>query len=274
MKVIKQSGETEEFKPEKIKRTCLKAGAPLELAERITEEVERKSYDGISTKEILRMTLKLLEEKMPYVAARYDLKSSIFRLGPAGFTFEHFVSELLKEYGYSTKTNRIINGASVHHEIDVVVSKDEKNYMVECKYHNLPGIYTGLKVALYTYARFLDLMEGWKKGLCQKFDEPWLICNTKFSEDAIHYADHKEIRLIGWRYPSKSGLETLIERKKLYPITILRTLDKHSQDKLANAGLVLAIDLLRKDLEELNEITNIRAKKLRVFSEEAGKICD
>jgi Holliday junction resolvase len=273
MRVTKASRETEDFRPEKIKRTCLRADVPLELAERITEEIERKSYDGISTKEILRMIIKLLERKMPYVAARYDLKNSIFRLGSAGFTFEHFVSEVLKEYGYSTKKNQIIKGASVQHEIDVVASKNDKNYMIECKYHNLPGIYTGLKVALYTYARFLDLRDGWKMGLCQRFDQPWLVCNTKFSQDTIHYADHKRINLIGWKYPVKNGLEILIEKKRLYPITILRTLDKNSQNKLANVGFVMVIDLLRRDLEELNEITKIQVKELKKFVEEVEKIC-
>jgi len=273
MRVTKASGEMEEFKPEKIKRTFLRAGIPLELAEKITEEVERKSYDGISTKEILRMILKLLEKKMPYVAARYDLKSSIFKLGPAGFTFEHFISHVLKEYGFSTKKNQFIKGGTVQHEIDVIASKENKNYMIECKYHNQPGIYTGLKVALYTYARFLDLVDGWKKGTCQKFDQPWLVCNTKFSEDVIQYASHKRIKLIGWRYPVENGLETLIEKKKLYPITILRILDKNSQDRFADAGLILLIDLLKKSLSELNEITNIKMKKLMPMVEEAKKIC-
>jgi len=273
MRVTKASGETEEFKPGKIRGTCLRAGATPELAERIMREVKRKSYDGIPTKEILHITLKLLKKEMPHVAARYDLKSSIFRLGPAGFTFEHFISEILKEYGYSTKRNRIIKGASVRHEIDVVASKDNKNYMIECKYHNLPGIYTGLKVALYTYARFLDLRDGWKRGSCQKFNQPWLVCNTKFSQDTIKYANHKGLKLIGWRYPVRQGLETLIEKKKLYPITTLRTLDRHSQEKLANAGLILAIDLLRKNLEELSEITRIRVKKLRAFARDAERVC-
>ncbi len=273
MLVTKASGETEQFRPDKIKRTCLRAGATLELAQKIVDEVERNSHDGITTREILRMTLRLLKKEMPYVAARYDLKSSIFRLGPAGFTFEHFISEILREYGYWTKRNRIIKGVSVKHEIDVIATKENKNYMIECKYHNLPGIYTGLKVALYTYARFLDLRDGWKQGSCQKFDQPWLVCNTKFSRDTIKYANNKELKLIGWRYPVKQGLEVLVEKKKLYPITILRTLDRHSQKKLANAGLILAIHLLRKDLEKLSEIAKIRLKKLEKFSREAEKIC-
>jgi hypothetical protein len=219
------------------------------------------------------MTLDLLKKKMPFVAARYDLKSSIFRLGPAGFTFEDFIAEVLREYGYLTRKNRIVKGPSVRHEIDVVSSKDNQNFMIECKYHNLPGIYTGLKVAMYTYARFLDLKDGWKLGLCQRFNQPWLVCNTRFSRDAIKYAKNKKLRLIGWKYPSRKGLETLIEKKKLYPITILRSLDKHSQKRLSDADMVLAIDLLKGDLESLSDSTGIRLKKLRKFADEAEKVC-
>jgi len=273
MKVVKTTGETEEFNPEKIIKTCLRAGASEELAERIASKVERKSYDGIHTNKILHMTIKLLKKELPQVAARYDLKGSIFRLGPAGFTFEQYVAEILKEYEYTTKTNSIIRGASVDHEIDVIASKQGKNYMIECKYHNMPGIYTGLKVALYTYARFLDLKDGWKRGLSQEFNQAWLICNTKFSEDAIQYANHKRLKLIGWKYPVNQGLEVIIEEKKLYPITILRSLDENSQRKMARIGLILAIDLIRKDTRELNRMTGIGMKKLNILVEEARKIC-
>jgi hypothetical protein len=273
MKVVKASGETEEFKEGKIKGTCLRAGASRELAERIAREVKRNSYDGVSTREILRMTLRLLKKEMPHVASRYDLKGSIFRLGPAGFTFEHFVGEILKEYGFSTKLNSLIRGACVRHEIDVVATREDKNHMIECKYHNLPGTYTGLKVALYTYARFADLRDGWKRGLCQKFDQPWLVCNTKFSRDATQYARHKGLKLIGWKYPYMQGLEAMIEKKKLYPITILRSLDRRSQIKLSNAGLVLVVDLVRRNVEELNEMTGIRTKKLKILVRDAKRIC-
>jgi len=272
MWVTKASGETEKFDPRKIKRTCLKAGASEELANKIVKEVKKRSYNGISTKEILNITLRLLNKEKPYIAARYDLKGAMFRLGPAGFIFEHFVGEILKEYGYTTKVHNILRGSCVSHEIDVIAKK-EKNYMIECKYHNLPGIYTGLKEVLYTYARFLDLQDGAKIGLCQKFDKAWLICNTKFSEDAIQYAKCKGIKLTGWNYPEDENLRILIEEKKLYPITMIRSLDADSLDRMSSSDFILAIDLLRISLKELNKITKISLKKLKKFSEEAKRIC-
>lgn len=273
MYVVKASGETEKFDPKKIERTCLKAGASEELAEKISKEVEKKSYDGISTKEILHIALYLLNKEKPEVAAKYDLKGSIFRLGPAGFTFEHLIGEIFKEYGYATKVHSIIRGACVSHEVDIIATKSNDNYMIECKYHNIPGIYTGLREALYTYARFLDLQDGFKKGLCRKFNQPWLVCNTKFSEDAIQYSNCKDMRLIGWNYPENQGLEYLIEKNKLYPITMIRSLDSESLEKLATVGLVLIKDLVKIDIKELSEVTKINKNKLKILSDDARSIC-
>jgi len=273
MFVVKASGEFEKFDSNKIKRTCIKAGCTENLANKISREVEKKSYDGISTREVLRITISLLRKwKQPSVAARYDLKGAIFRLGPAGFVFEELVGEIFKEYGYNTKVHLILKGMCVSHEIDVIATKDDINYMIECKYHNIPGIYTGLREALYTYARFLDLKDGFKVGNCRDFKQPWLVCNTKFSEDAIQYASCKGLKMIGWNYPENQGLQHLIESRKLYPVTMLRDLDSDSLDKLASVNFMLALDLLRFPLKELNKITKISNKKLKILSNEAKKI--
>src|SRR3990172_5624940 len=218
MWVVKASGEKEEFDIEKIKRTCLKAGATDSLANQIAREVEKRAHNGISTREILRITLKLLEKEKPFIAARYDLKGAIFRLGPAGFAFECLVAEIMKEQGFKARTHSLIRGFCVEHEVDVIATKDDKTYMMECKYHNLPGIYTGLREALYTYARFLDLVKGSENKTCQKFDQPWLVCNTRFSDDAIQYSECAGLKLLGWSYPEEN-LREMIEKKKLYPIT-------------------------------------------------------
>ncbi|NIO45104.1 MAG: ATPase [Candidatus Aenigmarchaeota archaeon] len=273
MWVVKASGETEKFDPKKIKRTCLRAGVSEELANKIVREVRKKSYNGISTKEILHLTLNLLNKKKPHIAARYDLKGAMFRLGPAGFVFEHFIGEIFKEYGYTTNVHNVLKGFCVSHEVDVIATKKNQNYMIECKYHNLPGIYTGLREVLYTYARFLDLLDGAKQKLCKKFEQAWLVCNTKFSEDSIRYAKCKGIKLVGWNYPEDNSLKMLIEKKKLYPITMIKGLDSDSLEKMSSSDFVLALDLLRVSLKELNKITKVPIKKLGKFAEEARKVC-
>lgn len=284
MWITKASGELEKYDPKKIKRTCLRAGASPELANKIVLQVNKRVRKGMSTKDILNITLSLLRKHIPDVALRYDLKGALLRLGPAGFSFEYLFAGILKEYGYSAIVHKIAKGACIEHEVDIVATKPIKahpglqqpplkHYMIECKYHNSPGIYTGVKDILYTYARFLDLQDGWKRKRCQKFDQAWLASNTKFSTDTIKYANCKKIRLLGWRYPTGNSLEVMIEKKRLYPITMLRKLDLASQKKMANAGLMLCKDLIKKDIKKLNQVTKIPKSKLSTLREEAKRIC-
>lgn len=272
MYVIKTTGEREKFDRKKIKRTCKRAGASERLANKIAKQVEKRIHPGITTRDVLKITLDLLKNERPFVAARYDLKGSIFRLGPAGFIFEHLVGEILENYGYKTKLDTIVNGECASHELDVIAKKGKKTYLIECKYHNIPGIYTGLRETLYTYARFMDLKEGYQKKKGQKFDVPWLICNTRFSNDAIKYAKCRGLMLTGWYYPPNKGLEKLIGDKKLFPITMLRTLDRDSRNQMAASNLMLIKDILETDIKEIHKITNIKIRKLKQFIEEAKGI--
>jgi len=260
MYVIKASGEKEELDVEKVRKTCLRAGASRELADKIAKEVEKRAYDGITTREVLYLTLKLLKEE-PEAAIRYDLKRAIMSLGPTGFPFEKFVAELLQNYGYKTKVGQVIRGKCVDHEIDIVAEKDGKRCMVECKYHNALGIYTDLKVALYTHARFLDFGDN--------FDQAWLVCNTKLTIAARKYAKCAGLKIMSWRYPREESLERMIEEKKLYPITILRSVKGFARDRLFQAGIVLARDLLDYGFERLKKMTELPQDKLNKIMEEA-----
>ena len=88
--VTKSSGSTEPFNREKILRTCMRAGASKQTAEKISSEIEKKIYNGISTREILKLVLSLLKKENTAAASRYDLSGALLRLGPAGFGFETF----------------------------------------------------------------------------------------------------------------------------------------------------------------------------------------
>lgn len=271
--VTKASGEREPFDVEKLRRTCERAGASKKLAAQVAAAVEKKVYDGIPTKEILDLILKELEKEKPYLAARYDLKGAIMRLGPAGFMFEQVLGELLEEYGYKTTVHSIVRGACVSHEIDVVAKNKEELVAIEAKYHNAPGIYTGVKDALYVWARYLDLKEGARKGTCPDFTSMWLVTNTKFSSDAITYAECKKMKMVGWKYPPKNGLQSMLDAKKLYPITAMRTMDPDSLRKMSAANLMFCKDLVDRGMEELGRLTGISARKLRILQDEAAMVC-
>jgi hypothetical protein len=266
MYVLKASGEKERFDPTKLMRTCLRAGASQEISEEVVEEIEKNIYDGISTKEILKRTLRLLRRKHPGVASRYDLKRAIMSLGPTGFPFEKFFAEVLQNYGYETEVGKILKGKCVEHEIDIIAKKGSKNFMIECKYHNESGIYTGLKVALYTYARFLDLGDEFD------IDTPWLVCNTKLTHEAVKYAQCRGIKITSWKYPGNWSLERMVEEKKLYPITILKSIKRYEKGMLMQANLMLIKDFIDQDVRNLKETTGLKRKVLERVVKEAGNI--
>ncbi len=271
--IVKRDGRKEIFDRKKIIRTCIRSGASKEIAEEIAREVEKKVYDGINTEKILQMVLELLEEKTLAHAAKYDLKMALFRLGPTGYEFEKFVKKLLEEYNFKAKTNVYVSGKCVTHEIDVIAEKNGKKYMIECKFHNIPGSYTGLKEVLYTYARFLDLKEGFSLGKNDiKFESAWLFTNTKFSSDAKKFARCKGILLTGWKYPRSESIERMLERKKLYPITVLRSINKKIEEILINSNYVFCRDIIKSDVETLSEITNLKPNAIKKIIEEAQNI--
>ncbi|MBU3904736.1 MAG: restriction endonuclease [Nanoarchaeota archaeon] len=282
--ITKSTGKIVKFNINKIRRTCRRAGASKQLADQIAKKVEQKVTGGMSTQEVLNITLHLLRRDMPTVAMRYDLKGSLLRLGPSGFSFEQLVASVLKSHGYKTKINSILKGGSgITHEIDVIASKsikvpkgidtpDMKNYVIECKYHASPGIYTGVKDVLYTYARFLDIQDASKKGLGPKFDQSWLATNTMFSKDVIKYAEAKGIRLLSWNYPRGNSLRELMVQNNLYPITALHTLDTNTQGKLATVGIVLINEMVKIDPTILSQKTGISIRIIKQLQTEAEKI--
>ncbi|MEM2917958.1 MAG: ATP cone domain-containing protein [Candidatus Altiarchaeota archaeon] len=264
MYVVKASGRKEEFDEKKIFRTCIRAGASKKFANEVAKSVKEKCYDGITTREILELTLKFLKKERLGISSRYDLKRAIMCLGPTGFPFEQFFAEILQNYGYETCVRKIFNGKCVEQEVDIAAKKDSIKYMIECKYHNELGIYTGLKVALYTYARFLDLSD--------KFDKAWLVCNTKLTNEAIKYSNCVGIKITSWHYPEDESLEKLIEKKKLYPITILKSLNFCEKIKVMQANFLLIEDFLRYSKEELRKRTKIKMGSLEKAIEETKNI--
>jgi len=286
MYVIKVSGKRVKFNPSKVRRTCLRAGASPVLADRIVKEVMSHVYNGMETRELLRLILRLLKQKDPAVATRYSLKEAMLKLGPAGFVFEEFMVSLLKAYDYQAWCPPLIQGACVKHEVDIIAkspykkhdfinekeSSDSRTYMIECKYHNTLGLRSGLKETLYVWARFLDIQNAWHQGIGQEFHCPWLISNTKFSDLAIKYAQCKTLKLLGWKYPKGNGLEYLIENKKLYPITILRSLDRASKEILFSKNIILCQELISTKKEILKQKTMLKEQKLTSLINEANSI--
>jgi len=269
VQIMKANGTLTDFKKSKIEKTILKAGGSKELAKEVSGKVSKRIKRGTRTKEILKLTLKSLK-KQPYIAMRYDLKRAIMSLGPHGFTFEEFFSQLLQNYDYETKVGQILKGKATTHEVDIIAKKNKK-FMIECKYHNRAGKHSDSKVAMYTYARFLDLHNNKKN----KFNQGWLVTNTKCTYHAIEYANGVDLRITSWKYASKNekNLQELIEFRRLYPITILSSVVGNIKESLARAKIVLAKDIITYNIKELKEKTRLKEKDLRKVLKEANEVC-
>jgi len=234
--VIKATGEIEPFSEEKVISSLIKAGANLEVARDIVAKVKPHLYQNIPTFEIYSTLMGLLKRRQREVAEKYNLKKAIMDLGPTGFPFEKFVAEVLKRLGHrEVATNQIIQGNCVVHEVDIV-AKNKERYMIECKFHAIPGGRTDIKVALYTYARFLDIKH-------QGFDMPWLITNTKVTSEVKAYALCVGMRVTAWDYPEGEGLNEMIDKSGLYPVTASTRLSEKEKKQLVEKGIVFIKDI-------------------------------
>ncbi len=266
IRVVKKYGRIEDFNPQKVYNTIIRAGGSVELAQKITMDVSRRVYDGISTVEILRIIKSMLRKTHAGLHAKYDLKNALLKLGPTGFPFEDFISAVINFQGYTSKVRQLINGRCAVHEIDITgelkTGANVKRIIVECKFRNESEGYVGLKEAMYTYARFLDISEGNLNGLCERFDEVWLVCNSKASDDAVQYSNCRGVKLLTWNYPANEGLRDLIHRFNAYPVTVLTTLSKDLLTKLVANNIILVKDLKQFNVEEFS-----RRFKAKILSE-------
>ena len=267
--VRKASGELELYNPEKVRAAIIRSGAWEGVADKVIEEMEKKLYNGIRTEKIFKYVFQLLNRYHPPSASRFDLKRAIMRIGPAGYPFETFFSEVLQEYGYEVELRQIIQGRCVPHEVDVVAKNKDGIVMVECKYHNNRGTKSHVIDGLYTWARFLDLQEGAEEGKCQKFDQPWLVTNTKFTTEVVEYGNCRGLKLIGWNYPKEKNLRSMVEEKGLYPVSVLKSVDRYLMRRLFTANLMLARDLLKFPVGKLQDLTKVSKTKLETIVGEA-----
>jgi len=260
--VTKADGTRQPFDKTKIMRTCLRMGATLVVAESIAEDIETRIYDDIETKKILQMIFRSLRKHKPAIRNQIDLRKALSLLNPAP-DFERFIQLLLSEHGYEVTPNQIIRGRCVEHEVDAIARKNGKTCIVEVKHHFKYHTPTSLDVSRISRAVFEDVTEGYELGLNNlKIDYALIVCNTKLSEHAKRYADCRGIRHIGWSSPPNHDLQTMIEEKKLYPITFLKGLTAETRNKLAYNGVILLKQLTEKTPTELRRQTGISKEKL------------
>jgi len=267
--VTKISGHKELFDAEKFARSLTLSGASKETIEQLLADIEKDPYLR-STKKIYAYALDTLQSKNPVVADRYNIKRALLELGPAGFPFERFVAALFEAQGYHIKTDQIIPGFCVDHEIDIMINEGKSHAIVECKYHNKQHIKTDVKVALYTKARFDDVMKTWAHK-DRSLRNAWIVTNTKFTTEAIKYATCSQINLLSWNYPESRSLIDLIKKYGLHPITALVGLSKKDKTTLLKKGLVLCKDA-QKHTQAFREL-GLGAEAIAQLQQEAIAVC-
>lgn len=250
------------------------AGVDPALVSTICRGVTQRVRKGMTTEEIFGKVLLSLQKHDVRSAARYHLRRALFHLGPDGFAFERFVARVLKEYGYSVATDQHVSGFCVIHEVDVVAHKDGKEIMVECKYHNSPGIRTDLKVVMYTFARFLDIQKACEQNPSSShvFHQPMLVTNTKCTQEAVKYAECQGMSLLSWGHPAGRGLETLLNEKRLYPITVLHSYRLVKNTLLLQEGMMFARDIIGLSPRELSSRGRISPHKAALLIGEANSL--
>jgi len=268
IKVIKLNGDKEQFSVKKIINSAKRAGATDYLAKKIARKIEKEVYQNIKTSEIFDNIRNELKKEDVYVALRFSLKEAMKKLGPAGFCFEDFVRNVLSNYQMKVDINKIINGACSSYELDFLAEKENLTYLGECKYRNDSKDRIDINVCLKSYAILGDIKET------NRFKDKKLnfliVTNSKFTTEAIKYANCKKMELLGWNYPKDEGLESLIESKKLYPITILPSFKGYLMEVFRKENLMLVEKVFNINIEKFSKRYNIPRRQIEDLKKEAG----
>jgi hypothetical protein len=273
--VIKASGQSEEFKIQKLVESLVRSGASEDIARDIAVKVESQIKPSMHTKHIFRIARKMLRQYSKAADMRYSIKKAIYMLGPTGYPFEKYFAGILRAYGYSTETNRFLKGYCVTHEVDIFAVRDNIMSVIECKYHSNGGIPTDIKVALYVYSRFMDIKKAYElnQGNRILINDGWLVTNTRCSSDAIKYAECVGLRIVSWKYPYENSLEKMIENKKLYPVTILSSIKRTFLDIFFKNNIILVRDIADMDEGIFIKQSGLDKSAARILKREADELC-
>jgi len=272
--VKKADGEMEAFDASKLRNSLKRSGSGRQLSERVVQHVEAELTNGMTTNEIYTHAFDILrqfEHEHPVAAARYSIKRALLELGPSGFPFEQFVAGVMRAQGaQEVQAGVAMQGACVPHEVDVVGIVHGKRFGMEVKFHNALSTKTDLKVVLYVKARWDDLAAA--KG-SNHIDQGWLVTNTRFTRNVIRYVKCSgAMKLLGWDYPRRRGLEVLIEESHLHPITMLTTLTNREKRALLDMDKVLCRDV--RDNRDILLDAGIQERKIDNILAQVDALCE
>ncbi|MBU0940159.1 MAG: restriction endonuclease [Bacteroidetes bacterium] len=273
MKIIKNSGEIVDFDAIKLRVSLTKSGASKGVVDEILNQIKKELYEGITTKTIYKKAFSLLKKQSNSHAARYNLRSALLLLGPAGFFFEKYIARIFQAEGCETKINMILQGKCVSHEIDVLFKKEGQIAMVECKFHGSVTAASDVKVPLYIHSRFNDLkvLPHTIFSNNDVISECWIATNNRFTSDAITYAACAGLKLLSWNYPKNNNLKTKNDRDCLYPVTCLTKISLAEKDKLLFLDVILVKELLSNN--NVLKKVGLSENRIKRVLKEAAELC-
>lgn len=193
-------------------------------------------------------------------------------MGPAGYPFEHLIGELFRRQGFEVEVGVVAEGVTISHEMDVIATKNGRQHLMECKFSRDQGNRLSVQVPLYVHSRVNDIVE--KRQQQPEYKDlsftPWVVTNARFSSDSMEYSKYKGIELLGWDYPEGNALKDMIEREMIFPVTILKHLNKIEKQQLMAKGIVTCAQLLG-NTELLKDVT-VNEKKRQLVAREIKKI--
>lgn len=272
--VKKASGDEELFSMEKLERSLQNAGASYELIQKIIADISNWIYNGVTTKKIYGRAFSILRRDKTSAALRYKLKQAMMEFGPTGYPFENFIGQLFQSQEFQIEVGIVVEGKCVTHEMDVIATKTNIQHLVECKYSKDQGKQVSVQVPLYVRSRVDDIISK-RKELPEYHGinfTGWVITNTRFSSDSIRYGECSGLKLLAWDYPAGNGLKELIEKLKIYPLTILHSLTKNEKQFLIEKEIVTCNQLAKA--QEVLASLNLNKSKQRSLLIELSHICN
>jgi len=271
--IRKESGELESFSRYKLASSLENSGAtPVEVTA-ILDDIESWLQDGVSSRKIRERAFYLLRHRQLGLAARYRLKRAMMELGPTGYPFEILVGEVFRRLGYEVEVGKTLIGHCVTHEVDVVARKGNDLYFIECKYYQHTGKNANVQVPMYIRSRVDDLIK-YHKTLPEYEQVTFhggVFTNTRFTSDAVSFGECTGLELTSWDYPHGNGLKELIDREKVFPITVLTKLSMPEKQLLLDQDIVLCRQLI--DSPDLLTKLGMDDKKQRRIMEEIHTLC-
>lgn len=141
-------------------------------------------------------------------------------------------------------------------------------HLVECKFYISTGKNANVQVPLYVRSRINDIVS-------LRLRQPefsgysfsgGIVTNTRFTDDAIAFGENAGLKLLSWDYPRGAGLKEIIDREKIFPITVLTRLTVAQKQLLMERSVVICRQIVQ-DESVLDVLGLEPGKRARIIEE-------